>query len=132
MRTSRALSLAALTAVVTIGGIGAAAADTVSSASSSTTLAGTTSQDTTVTGHSYTADATTISPAGAASTTVATGIGQDGQAYYTTYSQFANASGVGESTTSNSTGDFATAGDYGFGGHRQHEGLLSGLLSVLL
>lgn len=112
MRASRVVSLSALTLALTVGGIGAAAADTVNSNTSATTSTGSTSSYTHSTDNSFTMGSVTTSSSGVTVNTTETGISPAGHAYYSTTSQFANAQGVGESSTYNST---ASSSDRGMG-----------------
>jgi hypothetical protein len=104
MRASRVVSLSVLTVGLTVCGIGAAAADTVNSTSSATTSTGSTSSYTHSNDHSFATGSITTSANGVSQNSTKTGIAPDGAAYYRTVSQWANAQGAGENTTSNSTG----------------------------
>ncbi|HEY3868510.1 MAG TPA: hypothetical protein VGM10_09175 [Actinocrinis sp.] len=105
MRASRVVSLSALTLALTIGGAGAAAADSVNSTSSATTDLGSTSGYVHSNNHEYSTGSVTTSGNGTEANDVKTGVGRNGEVYYGAETKFANATGVGHTETFNTTGD---------------------------
>lgn len=144
MRASRVVSLSALTLALTIGGAAAAAADSVNSTTSATTDTGSTSSYVHSNNHAYSMGSLSTSPNGVNLSDTATGVNRDGNAYYDSVTKYANATGVGQSTTYNSTGNDPAGRGEGYRGDAyrggdewghhgyDHHGLLSDVLRDVL
>ena len=111
MRVSRAVSLSMLTLGLTVGGIGAAAADSDTTVASSTMASGDTSSFTHSTDDSFASGSNSTSAAGVADTRAEAGVAKDGAAYYRTAATDVTDAGITHSGNFESVGPARYRGD---------------------